>query len=89
MHIKKGKLTAMENIFVQTLELNKTYRINVSITKTEIYQKSSKICVIIIADQCSIVTTIVITYFSQVPKSKENKFQRVISIRILNLNQSY
>lgn len=78
----------MENIFVQTLELNKTYRINVSITKTEIYQKSSKICVIITVDQCSIVTTIVITV-SQVPKSKENKFQRVISIRILNLNQSY
>lgn len=78
----------MENIFVQTLELNKTYRINVSITKTEIYQKS-RIYVIITVDQCSIVTTIVITYFSQVPKSKENKFQRVISIRILNLNQSY
>lgn len=78
----------MENIFVQTLELNKTYRINVSITKTEIYQKSSRICVIITVDQCSIVTTIVITV-SQVPKSKENKFQRVISIRILNLNQSY
>lgn len=34
----------MENIFVQTLELNKTYRINVSITKTEIYQKSNRIC---------------------------------------------
>lgn len=78
----------MENIFVQTLKLNKTYRINVSITKTEIYQKSSRICVIITVDQCSIVTTIVITV-SQVPKSKENKFQRVISIRILNLNQSY
>lgn len=75
----------MENIFVQTLELNKIYRMNVSITKTEIYQKSSRICVIITVDQCSIV----ITYFSQVPKSKENKFQRVISIRILNLNQSY
>lgn len=74
------------DIFVQTLKLNKTYRINVSIMKIEICQKSRRTYVAIIFNQLLIVITIVIW---QVLKNKGSKFQKVINIQILNLNQTY